>query len=149
MNKMLLGVLLFALSSTAQAGQCREFRPFVTAAAEAPLVVQATVTRHAQTLLPPSFIEVWVRAVLKGQTSARTLRVLDPDGILPTPPASALPLGTTWVLALQPGREAGTYTFPTCATTTLAVLGQSVFGNVYGGWDTVVPTQALREQLGK
>lgn len=149
MKRLLLGALLLAPFSAARAGPCREVRPFVTAAGEAPLVVQATVVRHAQTLLPPSFIEVRVRDVLKGQAPARTLRILDPGGDLPTPSASALPVGTTWVLALHPRPGAGTYAFPACATTTLAVLGQNVFGNVSGGWDTVIPTQELRHLLGR
>ncbi|MDB5045484.1 MAG: hypothetical protein JWQ08_1534 [Deinococcus sp.] len=34
-------------------------------------------------------------------------------------------------------------------TTTPTVPRQNVYGNVYGGWDTVISTQELREELRK
>ncbi|MBB6099362.1 hypothetical protein HNR42_002803 [Deinobacterium chartae] len=146
MNKALLGLLTCLWSSGALAGQCREIRPFAQAAQQTPLVVQATVVKRAQTRGAPGFIEVRVQRVLKGQ-APRTLRVLDPDGLLPAPSASALPVGTTWVLALAPGKDRGTYVFPPCATTILAVLGKQVFGNVYGGWDVILPLNDLKNSL--
>lgn len=147
-SRSLVWTLGVALVGTASAGRCAELRPFMPSAQDAPLVVQARVVRHAQTLLPPSFVEVQVLATLKGRAPAKTITILDSDGILPIQNASAYPVGTTWVFALRPSEDGKTtYTLPICADGALAVIGKNVFGNVYGGLSTVLPLLELREGL--
>lgn len=141
--------LLALAAPAALAGRCSEIRPFVDTARAAPLVVQATVVRHAQTLLPPSFIEVRVKAVYKGRPTDTVLRVLDPVTSAPVQAASPLPDGSTWILALEPTGDGQGYTFPACGNAYGALIGRFVFANAYGQQDALLPLSDLRDALAR
>lgn len=136
-----------ALGSGAVASRCAEVRPFLPSALDVPLVVQARVVRHAQTLVPPSFAEVRVLATLKGRAPSSTLRILDSDGALAVQNASAYPVGTTWVFALRPSADGASFTLPLCGDGALAVIGKNVFGNLEGGLANVLPLSELRDRV--
>ncbi|PYE50415.1 hypothetical protein [Deinococcus yavapaiensis] len=129
------------------ASRCAELRPFLSSALDAPLIVQARVVRHAQTLVPPSFAEVRVLATLKGRAPSTTLRILDSDGALAVQNASAYPVGTTWVFALRPSVDGASFTLPVCGDGALAVIGKNVFGNLEGGLASVLSLTDLRDRL--
>ena len=54
--KTAAALLLASTLSSAAAGQCRDIHPFMPTAQTAPLIVQVTVTRHAQTLVPQALL---------------------------------------------------------------------------------------------
>lgn len=144
---MMLGLML--LSSSALAGRCSAVAPFVESLQAAPVVVQATVVRAAQTLVAPSFIEVRVMSTLKGRVGTSLIKVFDSVTSAPIQSASGLPVGSRWVMALQPtGDGAGQhFTFTPCANAYGALIGPFVFANAYGNQDVLTPLSEVRAAL--
>ncbi|WP_027483571.1 hypothetical protein [Deinococcus pimensis] len=147
MKIVLLAALTLMSCSTALAGKCAVVRPFVETAQAAPLVVQATVLRHVPTLLPPGFVEVRVKAVYRGAPTSMTLRVFDAATSEPVQPATALPDGSTWIMALEPTSGGEGYRFLPCANAFGALVGRAVFANAYGNQDVLLPLDELRGLL--